>query len=150
MSKISKILFPTDFSDISAKAAKETIDLCSTLGASLEVFHVVELNSMIAMYGRYAAILQETEFKALQSASKQMKDFVQKFNDQESVKINTKVVSGIAAPTVCDYAKEQGCNLIAMATHGRSGLPKFFLGSVTERVIRTSPVPVLVLKNSET
>ncbi|NUN49124.1 MAG: universal stress protein [Candidatus Brocadiae bacterium] len=50
------------------------------------------------------------------------------------------------AKAIVDYAQKQGCSMIAMATHGRSGLSEIFLGSVTDRVLRTTGVPVLVVR----
>lgn len=55
------------------------------------------------------------------------------------------VASGNAAPEILNLAAQQGIDLIVMGTHGRTGLKHFFLGSVAERVIRESPVPVLTI-----
>lgn len=55
------------------------------------------------------------------------------------------VASGNAAPEILNLAKRQKIDLIVMGTHGRQGLPHFLLGSVAERVVRESPVPVLTI-----
>lgn len=62
--------------------------------------------------------------------------------------LNYKVVDGDAAGSITDLAKELGCDLIAMASHGRSGFRRLWLGSVTEKVARQAPCPVLVLPSS--
>jgi nucleotide-binding universal stress UspA family protein len=55
------------------------------------------------------------------------------------------VVSGNAAPEILNLAAERRIDLIVMGTHGRTGVTRFLLGSVTERVVRESPVPVLTI-----
>ena len=62
-------------------------------------------------------------------------------------KVHGRVVSGPAAQAILDAAKEEGATMIAMATHGRTGLARFALGSVAEKVIRASDVPVLVVRS---
>ena len=62
--------------------------------------------------------------------------------------VSTVVESGHAAQVILQAAKSMGADLIAMSTHGRSGLSHLLLGSVTEEVLRRSPVPVLVIKPS--
>ena len=62
--------------------------------------------------------------------------------------LNTTLIhlGGDPAATILDYAKEHSCDMIAMATHGRSGLSRWVLGSVTEKVLRASPVPLLTVR----
>ncbi len=57
----------------------------------------------------------------------------------------TFVASGNAAPEILNLAKRQKIDLIVMGTHGRQGLPHFLLGSVAERIVRESPVPVMTV-----
>ncbi len=56
------------------------------------------------------------------------------------------VVTGDPASSIIEAAQEQGADLIVMATHGRTGLSHFFLGSVAERVVRESPLPVMTVR----
>lgn len=56
------------------------------------------------------------------------------------------VLTGEPAPTIIEAAQEHAADLIVMATHGRTGLKHFFLGSVAERVVRESPVPVMTVR----
>ena len=69
--------------------------------------------------------------------------------DVEGVSPEIEVVDGDAALAILDYSQEQECDLIAMSTHGRSGFRRFMLGSVTEKVARSAPCPVLVFPGSE-
>jgi nucleotide-binding universal stress UspA family protein len=61
------------------------------------------------------------------------------------INVVTVIREGAAGENIVEYAKEQDINLIVMSTHGRSGFKRFFVGSVTDRVIRSGETPVLVL-----
>jgi nucleotide-binding universal stress UspA family protein len=65
----------------------------------------------------------------------------------QGVRVRSRVVEGRAAEGILDIAKEERATLIALATHGRSGLARWVLGSVAEKVVRASPVPVLVVRS---
>ena len=61
------------------------------------------------------------------------------------VNVETVTVHGIAADVILDYAKKENIDLIIMSTHGRAGVAKWALGSVADRVIRHSPVPLFLV-----
>jgi len=63
--------------------------------------------------------------------------------------ISYKVVNGVAADEILKTAEEIGADLIAMSTHGRSGISRLALGSVTEKVLRASKIPVLVVRSAK-
>jgi K+-sensing histidine kinase KdpD len=63
------------------------------------------------------------------------------------VKVKTEVVFGPTSRTILDYARDHAIDLIAMGSHGASGLRELFIGSNAEKIVRHSPVPVLVLKD---
>ena len=74
-------------------------------------------------------------------------DFLaQKLGKIEYKKVKIKVALGDPSTEIIDYAKEISADLIVLPSHGRKGISRFLLGSVTERVVRLSPCPVLVLK----
>jgi nucleotide-binding universal stress UspA family protein len=60
--------------------------------------------------------------------------------------VTTEVLQGDPVETIADYAGEYGVDLVVMGTHGRGGVSRMLLGSVTERVVRTAPVPVLTVR----
>ena len=62
----------------------------------------------------------------------------------EGIKSIGKVIAGPPVEGILDWAKDQRCDLIAMATSGRSGLSHLWMGSVTEKIVRYAPCPVLV------
>jgi nucleotide-binding universal stress UspA family protein len=65
----------------------------------------------------------------------------------QGARVRSRVVEGRAAEGILDVAKEERATLIALATHGRSGIARWVLGSVAEKVVRASPVPVLVVRS---
>jgi nucleotide-binding universal stress UspA family protein len=66
--------------------------------------------------------------------------------DYGRAKIKTEVLTGKAAETLADYAAKHGVDLIIMATHGRSGISRWVLGSVADRLLRSSHVPILMVR----
>ncbi len=66
----------------------------------------------------------------------------------EGIKVATVIREGAADANIVDYAREQGIDLIVMSTHGHGGFRRLLLGSVTDRVIRSGAIPVLVLPAS--
>ncbi|HLG20267.1 MAG TPA: universal stress protein [Bdellovibrionota bacterium] len=150
MRKISKILLPVDFSDGSNRASEYAVTLCRALGAQLELYHVVEAGHFV-MYGNEAfwpsqATVQEIE----SSARKQMETFAKKLDPEISMASRIETTPAPAADQICQYAKKQNADLIVMSTHGRSGLDRVLLGSVTDRVVRTAPCPVFVVRHAAT
>ena len=69
-----------------------------------------------------------------------------KLRPAEGVQLETKLEVGEAAPSIVRFAREAGCELIVMGTHGRSGLERLILGSVAEHVLRQAPCPVLTVR----
>jgi nucleotide-binding universal stress UspA family protein len=73
-------------------------------------------------------------------------DLIRQF-PEKGTKIHARVIEGPPAETILEQAKIEGATLIAMTTHGRSGLSRWFMGSVAEKVVRESPVPVLLVRS---
>ncbi len=144
MRKIDSVLFPTDLSEISAHVVPDALELCKLYGATLHVLHVIEADAFVAMYGRSLDSIPNVEERIRENAEEQLKAFVERFSE---ISPQSAVRAGNAADVICEYAAEMHAGLIIMATHGRTGLPHLLLGSVTERVIRMAPLPVLVLKD---
>lgn len=67
----------------------------------------------------------------------------------EGCTVLTRVLTMPAADAILEYAEEHGVNLIVIATHGRSGINRWIFGSVTQKVIQHTPVPILVIRPSE-
>jgi nucleotide-binding universal stress UspA family protein len=127
MSMLKKILAPTDFSDLSAKGVRYACQLARDVGAELVIFNVVTLDETNAINK------QEVE---------QHKQRLDKFVTQQlkdvgaDVKMRKVVDAGQPYGAIVDCAENERIDLIVMSTHGRGGLSRMLIGSVTDKIMR--------------
>lgn len=146
----SRILVPVDGSPTSRKGLDEALKLARLTGARLKLVHVVDELMPDSGYGPVA--ISEAVIDALrEGARKVLEDAValarKQVADVESELIET--IGRRAADTIVDVAKQWQAELIVMGTHGRRGLRRLVVGSDAEAVLRTSPVPVLMVRAEE-
>jgi nucleotide-binding universal stress UspA family protein len=135
------VLVPTDGSSCAAAAADHAIDLARSTGATLHVINVVD--SGVVWGGANVA----TVLDALEEAGEQALDDVRtRAKAADVTAIKGSVLNGIPYRAIAEYAEETDVDCIVMGTHGRTGLNRYLLGSVTERVVRLSDVPVLSIR----
>lgn len=154
----TKILVPLDGSALSEKALAMAQNLAGTSGTSLHLMQVIslrpELDARHGSSGEPLTILEMEQDAARQlidirtARGKQYLEGIAVQLQQAGLPVTTVMREGAAAEHIVEYAKEQAIDLIVMSTHGRSGFKRFFVGSVTDRVIRTGETPVLVLPAS--
>lgn len=150
MIKMAKILYPTDFSELSTYALRYALSFAHAYQARLHCLHVVDeaYQYWTAMGPNSVPVGPATE-DILQSARKEMDTFAaENFKDIE-VEVITDVVLGRPFMEIIQYARKQCIDLIVLATHGRTGLSHVLLGSVAERVVRKSPCPVLTIRHPQ-
>lgn len=144
MVEIKSILFPVDFTEASSKVAGYAKTFTEKFGAKLYVLFVAEdLSKFAGFYVPHAA-LEKMERELLEGAQKKMPSFIEK-NLSGISDLETMVELGDIAEKICEVAKEKQVDLIIMGTHGRRGLEKALFGSVTEKVVKTAPCPVLTI-----
>lgn len=148
MIQVSKILYPTDFSDLSMFALRYACDFASTFSAELHVLHVVDesCQNWVTM-GPNTIPMGPTAQEVLETARLQMQGFVQENLSGTTYPVVSKVILGRPHPVIIDYAQAQAIDMIVTATHGRGALSHMLLGSVTEKVVRTAPCPVLTVRH---
>jgi nucleotide-binding universal stress UspA family protein len=139
----NRILCPTDFSSESAKALKEAMKLASVLKAELFVTHIIT-NPWSDIYSGQTKNDMPPE-EALKVIEGMVKDFVEEHAAGVSCDILVKNHEHIYGGVI-EYAEEKDADLIVMATSGRTGPKRFFLGSVAENVVRRAPCSVLVVR----
>ncbi|MDH3443673.1 MAG: universal stress protein [Deltaproteobacteria bacterium] len=136
MAMIKKILAPTDFSDISAKGVRYACQLAKEVGAELIIMNIVTLDESNLVNRR-----EMEQHKQL--LDEFLKD---KVTDAGSgLNIRKVVEPGQPDATVVHWAENENIDLMVMSSHGRSGLSRVLMGSVTEQILRRSPCPVLVV-----
>lgn len=135
-----RILLPTDGSDASDRAVEQAIGLARETGAALHVLFVVEDIP-------YAPEMMDDEVEGqLRDVGEEAIDGIRARADEAGVEVVPALREGAPHTTILEYADESDADVIAMGTHGRSGLDRYLLGSVTERVVRTADVPVLTVR----
>ncbi len=137
-----KILVPFDFSELSGAALKQAAGLCVRFGASLEVLHVLERTADQSI--KKLLVLPEDIEKLLRH--KIHAEVYPLFSDEERLQVKTEIViaKGKPAVEILLRIEKDSPDWVVMGTHGRSGLKALLLGSVAEKVVRQSPVPVFI------
>jgi len=143
MIKITKILCPVDFSAHSQAALEHAAELARRYGASLLLLHVVEPILYPVAYGLPPVAPIDYEQVAREAAARTLAGYASKLG---ALEVRQRVEAGAASQRICELAKEQGSDLIVLATHGYTGLKHVLLGSTAERVVRHAPCAVLVVK----
>jgi len=150
---IRKILAPTDLSQLSRAGVRYALTAARDLDAEVIIYHVVAADELRKLGDRF----KEHAFRAsgfpnilesyLHTYEVSLAQFVgQNFSDLlPYVRVDEKVELGSPDKNIVALAKTEGVDLIIMATHGRDGLSRMFMGSVTEQVIRNAPCPVLAI-----
>jgi nucleotide-binding universal stress UspA family protein len=144
MKAIERILVPTDFSDCAGAAADLAAQLAKQLGAAIELVTVVDTSPLLEAYGDVDYRNERIAY-IRGKAREQLDAFARKhFAGLERVRQDVR--DGNTFLEILQAARDTGCDLIVLGTHGRTGLAHLLLGSVAEKVVRKSPVPVLTVR----
>ena len=145
MLEIKLIVCPVDFSEFSIRAYHYAVSLAEHYRAKLVAQHIVELWRY--PYADYAASQGDYQefWRALREGGEErLREFVKKHTHDE-IQPELVVHEGIAADSILSFAQARRADVIVMGTHGRRGFDRLVLGSVTDRVMRTAPCPVLAI-----
>jgi nucleotide-binding universal stress UspA family protein len=141
--KIKLILCPIDFSEFSVSAYQHALSVAEHYQAKLVAQHIVELWRHPSVDFAASAGLYEEALQALRDGGEeQLQEFVKK-HPHDEIQPELVVQVGIAADSILSFAQSQETDVIVMGTHGRRGFDRLVLGSVTDRVMRRAPCPVL-------
>jgi len=145
---IDSILVPTDGSDGAETGARHGIGLAADVGAELHVLSVVDALEIDASLSGVDETDPKGRFEA--EATRAVETITELARPHLDAEPTTAVEWGRPFRSITEYVERHGIDLIAMGTHGRSGLERFVLGSVAEKVLRTASVPVLVVPPAAT
>ncbi len=139
---IKKILAPTDFSEASVYALGYAKAIAEKFDAKLYLYHcITDINAYV---GYVPTFPSEEVIKGLrEDAIKQMEHLRNRYNLKN---VEDVIEIGDAAKRIVEFAKNNDIDLIVIGAQGKSGLERFMFGSVTEKVMRTSDIPVLEVK----
>ncbi|TAM89115.1 MAG: universal stress protein [Candidimonas sp.] len=145
-----RILIPTDGSSLSAQAANKGVCFARQIGAEVVALHVTQPFAATVGFDGMAAAYAITDEDYEKTAAEQARRYVQAVLDRAhtaEVKAVGKVVSNFnVADGLVHAAREEKCDLIFIGSHGRSGLSRLLLGSVTIKVLSLARVAVLVYR----
>jgi nucleotide-binding universal stress UspA family protein len=146
MTRISRIVVPTDFSATSDDALAFAKTLAGRFGASLHLVHAFEDPFTTAAFASeaYSTVPLSLRAEMLREVERRLAD---RLPEEQKVLFNgtTEILAGAPTRTIVDYSATLGADLIVMGTHGRSGMAHVLLGSVAERVVRLAAAPVVTI-----
>jgi nucleotide-binding universal stress UspA family protein len=145
MLKINRILCPVDFSDFSAKAYEYAHSLAQHYGAKLFLEHVVQPLTSAYPYYAFPDSVNEIYWNLNADAEKRLKELARE-HARNGIQPELLVHNGLITESILTFANTQAVDLIVMGTHGRQGLDRMTMGSVTEKVMRKSHCPVLAVR----
>jgi len=156
MNPVKHILAPTDLSALSAKGVEYAGNLANSMGARLTVCHAVTTDEFVA----HARLLEkgsgnpkvEEQLRHLVERHKELlHEFVNRHLRSANPDWAIAELVGMGEPQqlVIEWVKANAIDLIVISTHGRGGLQRMMLGSVTEKILRNSHCPMLVIPPEE-
>lgn len=143
MISIKKILCPVDFSEVSHNAIRYAKEFACAMNAEIILLHVVEPITMTAETVPYVS---EAELE--RNAKEELAAIAHK-ECPSTITVKQLVKIGIAPDTIIKVAEQEDADILIMGSHGRTGLTRLLLGSVTEAVMRQAKLPILVVKQEE-
>ncbi len=148
-----KILIPTDGSALSGQAVNAGVTFARSVGAEVVAIHVGQPFAATigfdGMAAAYAITDEDYEKVSAEQAKKYLQAVVDRAQTADVPVSSDSVVNFNLADGIVDAASKHGCDLIFMGSHGRSGLSRLLLGSVTTKVLSLAHVPVLVYRVKE-
>lgn len=144
-----RILIATDGSKHSLAAAKLGIGLAKLCGGKVTAVHIVDTSKMIIPIDEISLDVDVELINAIKNrlynegstALQQVEDLAK----EAGVPIEKKIIEGYPADAILKLAEEASANIIVIGSIGKTGIEKFLVGSVTEKVVRNSRVPVLIV-----
>lgn len=152
MHAIKRILVPVDFSECSRAALQYALELAAHYDALVDVLHAWQAPAYVSPYmavrlTKSGKASETLEILAFKQASEQMNSFVDGMKLPPGVKVGVRIELGLEDHSIVRAAKNY--DLVVMGTHGRAGLSHFFMGSIAEKVTRSSPTPVITVRRTE-
>jgi len=138
------ILVPTDGSGGAEAAVGPAVDVARTYDARLHALSVIDTMAM-GVDVRSGVIVESLE----ESAQSAVEAIDERATQASVSAVETAIEHGNPYRGIRSYVEEHDIDLVVMGTHGRSGIERYLLGSVAEKTVRTSPVPVMTVRKSE-
>jgi nucleotide-binding universal stress UspA family protein len=141
-----KILVPVDYSECSQAALAQAVAFALTSGASIDVVHVWDRPTYVSdtvMVTNTDGSKRSLVEMVRENAEQEMSAFLKAAKVPTEVPLTHRLLSGEPVTTLLEELRSRDYDLVVVGTHGRTGLTHVLVGSVAERLVRLSPVPVL-------
>jgi nucleotide-binding universal stress UspA family protein len=136
------IVIATDGSENTQRAISYGIQIAKLSGATVYALYVVDTPSTISDW----TAGKETIYEIMRNDGEKAVSRVKKIGEAAGVEVEEVVLDGYPSNEIIDFAENNNIDLIVMGTLGKTGLEKFLIGSVAEKVVRDSKVPVMVVR----
>lgn len=147
MHQIRKILAPVDLSNLSKLGLRYALEIAQSQEAEVVVYNILTVEETPFPQGAEEWVAKQTELpkvkRTLDRRRKQLERFLADEFDVQNHKVRLEVEIGTPYKKIVEKAQREGVDMIVMSTHGRTGVMHMLIGSVTERVVRRAPCPVL-------
>lgn len=146
-----KILVPVDGSATANLGLREGMRLAKDQGAVLELLHVVDQHFVLTP-GMDAGLFAEDILQSLREAGRDILGKAEAAVRKQGLRCKSVMLETMASPAadmIVRQAKRSRADLIVIGTHGRRGVRRLLMGSDAEQVVRTSPIPVLLVRGKE-
>lgn len=144
--ELKRILVPTDFGEAAERALDVAVNLAKKYGATITLVHVYE----IPVYPYPGSLVDFDFVTPIREAAQQQLAAAFDALKLRGVEARAELLFGVPWSAILDVAEHRKADLVVMGTHGRKGVMHALLGSVAEKVVRLSPVPVLTVRGPET
>ncbi len=148
-----RILIPTDGSETAELAVESALDIADKFGADVHTLYVVDTDAMEVSLGtEQIDRIRGGRFGEMDDLEERATDatqYVVERGRSRGISVEEHFRAGQPHRVIADFAEEQAIDLIVMGSHGRSGVRRMLLGSVTERVLRSTHRSVLVVDERE-
>jgi nucleotide-binding universal stress UspA family protein len=139
--KLDRILVPLDGSPVAEIALGCAVDLAHRATSTLDLLRVAEAHVLPGMDP------SDAQVRVVKEAEDYLASTAQRLREQGVTQVETSVWYGAPAESIVEAARVRNADLIAMSSHGRSGLGRLILGSVAEAVLRSTDTPILLLRS---
>ena len=151
MNRIRKILAPVDLSEFSKLGVRYALDLAQWQQSEVLIYNVITVEETPFPQGSEEWVIQQTDMPKFKKIIEQRRKLFDRFvreacaDSLPSGQVRHDIGVGTPYKRIIEKAEQENVDLIVMSTHGRTGLAHMLIGSVTERVLRRAPCPVLAL-----
>lgn len=142
------ILVPTDFSEYSTLALKKAADIAQQYKARIYLLHVIDeaIHQCAVDYCLSDAVVKALEQDSFKASKDKLQQEVDALTEARQLDIVFDVKRGVPSEVILGEEREKGIDLVVIASHGKTGLLKHLIGSVTDKVVRGLTCPVMVVR----